>query len=65
MTNYEIESNRGDYRCRTQCCKQLGITTSAVKARMFHAKVTIHRMPLSQSAAGRLGLTPGNKEEFL
>ena len=59
MTNYEIESNRGDYRCRTQCCKQLGITTSALKARMFHAKVTIHRMPLSQSAGRSIGANAG------
>jgi len=27
-----------------------GISTSAVRARMFHAKVAIHRMPLLQSA---------------
>ncbi len=28
----------------------LGISTAAVKARMFHARVTLHRMPLLQSA---------------
>jgi RNA polymerase sigma-70 factor (ECF subfamily) len=27
----------------------LGITTGAVKTRMFHAKITLHRMPLLQS----------------
>jgi RNA polymerase sigma factor (sigma-70 family) len=27
----------------------LGISTAAVKARMFHARVTLHRMPLVQS----------------
>ena len=27
----------------------LGITTAAVKARMFHAKIALHRMPLLQS----------------
>jgi RNA polymerase sigma-70 factor (ECF subfamily) len=29
----------------------LGISTAAVKARMFHARVTLHRMPLLQSVA--------------
>jgi RNA polymerase sigma-70 factor (ECF subfamily) len=29
----------------------LGISTAAVKARMFHAKVALHRMPLLQSVA--------------
>jgi RNA polymerase sigma-70 factor (ECF subfamily) len=28
----------------------LGISTAAVKARMFHARVTLYRMPLLQSA---------------
>ncbi len=28
----------------------LGISTGAVKARMFHAKIALHRMPLLQSA---------------
>src|ERR1700730_16513612 len=28
----------------------LGISTTAVKARMFHARVTLHRMPVLQSA---------------
>ena len=27
----------------------LGISTGAVKGRMFHAKITLHRMPLLQS----------------
>jgi RNA polymerase sigma-70 factor, ECF subfamily len=30
----------------------LGISTSAVKARMFHARVALNRMPLLQSVAG-------------
>ena len=29
----------------------LGISTTAVKARMFHARVTLHRMPVLQSVA--------------
>ena len=29
----------------------LGISTAAVKARMFHAKIALHRMPLLQSVA--------------
>jgi RNA polymerase sigma factor (sigma-70 family) len=32
----------------------LGISASAVKARMFHAKAALHRMPLLQSAGGSL-----------
>jgi hypothetical protein len=28
----------------------MGISTSAVKERMFHARVALHRMPLLQSA---------------
>jgi DNA-directed RNA polymerase specialized sigma24 family protein len=27
----------------------LGISTGAVKGRMFHAKIALHRMPLLQS----------------
>jgi RNA polymerase sigma-70 factor (ECF subfamily) len=30
----------------------LGISTGAVKARMFHAKIKLHRMPLLQSVGG-------------
>ena len=30
----------------------LGISTGAVKARMFHAKIALHRMPLLQSVRG-------------
>jgi RNA polymerase sigma-70 factor, ECF subfamily len=30
----------------------LGISTGAVKARMFHAKIALHRMPLLQSVGG-------------
>ena len=30
----------------------LGITTSAAKARMFHARVALHRMPLLKSVGG-------------
>jgi hypothetical protein len=37
----------------------LGISTSAMKARMFHAKVAIHRMPLLQSAGRSLRANAG------
>jgi RNA polymerase sigma-70 factor (ECF subfamily) len=33
----------------------LGISIAAVKARMFHARATLHRMPLLKSAAGQIG----------
>jgi RNA polymerase sigma-70 factor (ECF subfamily) len=32
----------------------LGISTAAVKARMFHARVALHRMPLLQTRSNRL-----------
>jgi len=32
----------------------LGISTAAVKARMFHARVVLHRMPLLQTRSNRL-----------
>jgi RNA polymerase sigma-70 factor (ECF subfamily) len=33
----------------------LGISTAAVKARMFHAKIALHRMPLLQGVASPIG----------
>src|SRR5882724_7176444 len=33
----------------TETAQILGISTGAVKARMFHAKIALHRMPLMQS----------------
>jgi len=35
----------------TETAQILGISTAAVKARMFHARVALHRMPLLQSVA--------------
>src|SRR4029077_477368 len=43
----------------------LGISTGAVKTRMFHAKIALHRMPLLQRANRSVRATPGSKEEFL
>ena len=43
----------------------LGISTSAVKARLSHAKVALHRMPLLQSAGRSVWANAGYKEEFL
>jgi RNA polymerase sigma-70 factor (ECF subfamily) len=37
----------------------LGISTAAVKTRMFHAKIKLHRMPLLQSVGSSNRLTPG------
>src|ERR1700736_390542 len=37
----------------------LGISTAAVKARMFHARVTLHRMPVLQSVARSNRLSAG------
>jgi RNA polymerase sigma factor (sigma-70 family) len=37
----------------------LGISTGAAKARMFHAKIALHRMPLLQSVGSSNRLTPG------
>jgi len=41
----------------TETAQILGISTAAVKARMFHARVALHRMPLLQRVArsNRLG----------
>ncbi len=33
----------------TETPQILGISTGAVKSRMFHAKIALHRMPLLQS----------------
>jgi RNA polymerase sigma-70 factor (ECF subfamily) len=37
----------------------LGISTAAVKTRMFHAKIKLHRMPLLRSVGSSNRLTPG------
>jgi len=43
----------------------LGILTAAVKARGFHARVTLHRMPLLPSAGRSVRANASSKEEFL
>ena len=43
----------------------LGISTAAVKARMFHARVALHRMPLLQGVARSNRLSAREKKRHL
>jgi RNA polymerase sigma factor (sigma-70 family) len=46
-----VELHRLQEHSLTETAQILGMSTAAVKARMFHARVALHRMPLIQSVA--------------
>jgi RNA polymerase sigma factor (sigma-70 family) len=46
-----VELHQLQERSLRETAQILGISTAAVKARMFHARVALHRMPLLQSVA--------------
>ena len=46
-----VELHQLQERSLIETARILGISTAAVKARMFHARVALHRMPLLQSVA--------------
>jgi RNA polymerase sigma-70 factor, ECF subfamily len=48
-TRHVVELIHLQERSIRETAQILGISTGAVKARMFHAKITLHRMPLLQS----------------
>ena len=45
-----VELHQLQERSLSETAQILGISTAAVKARMFHARIALHRMPLLQSA---------------
>jgi DNA-directed RNA polymerase specialized sigma24 family protein len=46
-----VELHRLQEHSLTEAAQILGMSTAAAKARMFHARVALRRMPLIQSVA--------------
>ena len=46
-----VEFNQLQERSTDETAQMLGISTAAVKARMFHARITLRRMPMLKSMA--------------